>query len=613
MTSIVTIDLRPYCGFPGKPYRSKISPEAKLVYADGEVVSYQCLDYWAAPMERKCVKGQWIGPMARCGDFIKDVFMQDAQCFDMSRNRPRQLFHYTNMNITNTNWKYPNAFTSNRFKAARLRIVDDHEYLWKFNFTKPITKLFVKVNFNFMNFTLLPVEVQKGHRFNVELEISPYRTCTLDYQNYNPWRDNGNRIDTYFTCEAPNYKAILEDADNPPNYMIMRTRSTLNITHEFVALFFGRPYGNDTEPLCGEPETDYGQSFRANVEFRDYVLDCANKEDWINVSPSKRFSFSKKCIGDMVWNGTAPRCVPTKTCSLDGSIFFHRQQKNQVLIANNSNSSMNTTSMETSTTITNDQKSFDPAMEHLVVDSMVNYYHFIDNDTIYATVGAELTYSCDNVDYILIGKETRKCKIDRTWTGNEPICKFIKSTNELIESSNTLLIVIVVMGLLLILIIAVSCTLFIIYTKRLKAKAAANGWENELNLYDNIDPNSGEKQFDSDGGVYEVYERVDEYTGGNEYTSFNDQAYGYAMMNDMNGRSQYGNVNIAQQHQRDSTGGKPIDSDYVQMLRESRTYQHLNVPGSNRSIVINVRNDHLHHQTNKRSTIEEPSYLELSK
>jgi len=61
------VDLRPNCGYPGKPYRAKIAPEEKLVYADGETVSYSCTDYWAAPQERKCVKGLWTGPLARCG------------------------------------------------------------------------------------------------------------------------------------------------------------------------------------------------------------------------------------------------------------------------------------------------------------------------------------------------------------------------------------------------------------------------------------------------------------------------------------------------------------------------------------------------------------------
>lgn len=246
------------------------------------------------------------------GDFVRDMLMKDSQLFDMHYSPPLEMWHHTNMNITNTNWKYPNAFTSNRFKKARMRIDDDHEYLWKFNFTRPITKLYVKTNFNFMNYTLMPEEVKKAHKFTVEIEISPHRTCVLDYQNHNLWRDSGNRIDTYMVCEAHNHDAIIKDMENPPNYMVMRTKSSHNISHEFLALFFGRVYGNDSEPLCGEPETEYSQVFRANVQFRDYIIDCASKEDWDNVS-SDRFTrsyYGQKCIGDMVWNGTRPRYGP---------------------------------------------------------------------------------------------------------------------------------------------------------------------------------------------------------------------------------------------------------------------------------------------------------------
>lgn len=61
------LELHASCGFPGKPYKAKINPEEKLVYSDGEVISYQCADYWAPPQSRKCVNGIWTGVPARCG------------------------------------------------------------------------------------------------------------------------------------------------------------------------------------------------------------------------------------------------------------------------------------------------------------------------------------------------------------------------------------------------------------------------------------------------------------------------------------------------------------------------------------------------------------------
>lgn len=389
-----SIELRASCGFPGKPYRSKIIPEEKLVYEEGETVSYQCSDYWSPPQMRKCVNGVWIGPPARCGNFLHNVLMNDAKLLDMSFGLPIVKFHYRNMNITNTKWKYPNAFTSNRYKEHRLRINDDHEYMWKFNFTRSAVKLFVKVNFNFINFTLLDPTIKNNFSFYIDVEISPYRTCNLDFQSNNAWRDNGNRIDSYFTCEAQSFQDLRKDIDSPSNYMIMRTKSSHNIHHELVALFFGDVYGNETEPLCGEPETDFGQSYRANQESREYVIDCLNGM-WKDVTPNaiKHFVYQQKCIGDMIWNGTRPRCVPTRFCPIQTILAHNPRTKNET------------------------------DKNPLIIDAVHRYYNFIDNQTIYAIVGTEIIYACASIDYILVGKDTRICKRDMTWSGTEPVCK----------------------------------------------------------------------------------------------------------------------------------------------------------------------------------------------
>lgn len=204
--------------------------------------------------------------------------MKDCQTLDMSVHPPHEMWHHTDMNITGRDWKFPNVFTSHRFLKARLRITDDHEYNWHFNFTKPRVKMFVKANFNFINYTSLPESVRKAHRFEIEVEVSPYRTCVLEYQNGNPWAETGNRIDTYFACETHSEDDLKKDYEDPPNYLLMRTKSSHNITHELVALFFGKAYNNDSSPVCGEPEVDYGQSFRPNLEFKSYVIDCAGKD-----------------------------------------------------------------------------------------------------------------------------------------------------------------------------------------------------------------------------------------------------------------------------------------------------------------------------------------------
>ena len=58
------------CGYPGKPYRAKLEPDNKLLYDEGEEVTYQCTDFWSFIKTRKCEKGRWTGEQPRCGTQI---------------------------------------------------------------------------------------------------------------------------------------------------------------------------------------------------------------------------------------------------------------------------------------------------------------------------------------------------------------------------------------------------------------------------------------------------------------------------------------------------------------------------------------------------------------
>src|SRR4051812_29620346 len=129
-----------------------------------------------------------------------------------------------------------------------------------------------------------------------------------------------------------------------------------------------------------------------------------------------------------------------------------------------------------------------------------------------------------------------------------------ESSNKLIESSNSLLIAIFIMGILLVIIITVSCILFVLYTRRLRKKkteleaekAEVNAWQNDMNIYDNIELNGnggGGKRIDGDG-IYEVYEHVDDqYTAvGNEYTPYNDPGYNNYSYTTMLGENRQGNM-----------------------------------------------------------------------
>lgn len=187
------------------------------------------------------------------------------------------------------------------------------------------------------------------------------------------------------------------------------------------------------------------------------------------------------------------------------------------------------------------------------------------------------------------------------------------------------------MGILLVLIIIVSCVLFVLYTRRLRKKkseleaekAEVNAWQNDMNLYDNIELNGSAKRLGNDAdGIYEVYEHIDDQymAVGNEYTPYNDPGYNnYNYTTMMNDKQHYGNVRNA----HSSFGGAATyeeltdgaNTDYVRMLRESRVppphalHTTGSVEGRNQSgRVIILRKD-----STKKLQDAEPAYLEISK
>ncbi|CAG2122004.1 unnamed protein product, partial [Medioppia subpectinata] len=57
-----------YCGDPGHPVKSQVSP-AQSIYNEDENVVYKCDDYISFKQYRKCSKGQWMGKHAVCAYF----------------------------------------------------------------------------------------------------------------------------------------------------------------------------------------------------------------------------------------------------------------------------------------------------------------------------------------------------------------------------------------------------------------------------------------------------------------------------------------------------------------------------------------------------------------
>ncbi|HEY6437407.1 MAG TPA: CCP domain-containing protein [Ignavibacteriaceae bacterium] len=333
--------------------------------------------------------------------------MKDVKVEDISNpDKPILKFEHLDMNITNTSWKYPNAFTSNRFKKARLRIIDTKRYKWSFRFTAPTVKLFVRINFNFINYTFLTPEQKQNFTFFISLFVSPERKCVLEEQSDDKWREHGRKTDCDFTCDSISTDAYKRDIENPGDYMVMETQASHPLHHELIAVFFGKVYGTLDEPLCGEPEVSVSHLSRFNQQYKDYIIDCKSEKTWLYVSKQndaipETTIHGLKCKGDMIWNGSYPECIPLKPCPLD-----------RLLIGPNSNQT--------------------------VISSYDGLYFF--NESIYyAHEGTQVHYGCVNPGLdILVGKETRVCFKNGSWSGAEPYCYGIKF--DLILSNNQIFI-----------------------------------------------------------------------------------------------------------------------------------------------------------------------------
>ena len=313
--------------------------------------------------------------------------MKDSKMEDISDpNNPIKIFEHVNMKIANISWKYSNVFTSNRFKKARLGVFDTKKYKWSFNFTGPAVKLFVRVNFNLINYTLLPQEVKNNFTFRVSVYVSPHRKCQLIDQSDDIWRQNGRKTESEFICDSLSEKDFRQDIANPGDYMLMETQASHTIHHEFIALYFGKSYGTEEEPLCGEPEIMIGQYSRFNVQYKDYIIDCKAdkyKSSAIDNIPGT-WIHGLKCAADMKWKGSYPECVPENACSLE-----------RLLVGKHSNQT--------------------------VVTSLEGLY-FFNQSVYYAVEGTEVNYGCANPTDNLVGKGSRLCLKTGLWSGSEPYC-----------------------------------------------------------------------------------------------------------------------------------------------------------------------------------------------
>ncbi|CAG2121984.1 unnamed protein product, partial [Medioppia subpectinata] len=107
-----------YCGDPGHPVKSQVSP-AQSIYNEDENVVYKCDDYISFKQYRKCSKGQWMGKHAVCGNDLRgrnafrDNDVKVAKIYNLLNNK---LIHEYNINGSLEPFaKFGNSFIAERY------------------------------------------------------------------------------------------------------------------------------------------------------------------------------------------------------------------------------------------------------------------------------------------------------------------------------------------------------------------------------------------------------------------------------------------------------------------------------------------------------------------
>jgi len=318
---------------------------------------------------------------------MKDVKVEDIS----SPNEPKLVFEHLNITLSDTDLKFSHAFVGFRFKKAKLRVFERKRYRWTTKFTAPLNKLFLKVNFEFINYTLLTAEQRQRLRFDISLFVGPERKCVLDHRKDHLREENTRKFDHYFTCDRISFDSYKKDIENPGDYMIIETQLLADHyqPYDLVGIFFFEAYGTKEEPLCGEPEVAVSQVSRMNVRYKDYTIECQTEKGWTKVSKKNDIIpetsiHGLKCVADMQWNGSYPECIPLNPCPLD-----------ELLSSANSN--------------------------HTVINSLDGLY-FFNKTQFYAYEGTEVDYTCAKSSDDLVGKQSTTCLKKGVWSNAMYIC-----------------------------------------------------------------------------------------------------------------------------------------------------------------------------------------------
>ncbi|XP_054165096.1 uncharacterized protein LOC128962718 [Oppia nitens] len=454
-----------YCGDPGKPSKSELTP-TQTIYSEGETVVYKCLDYISLKQYRKCVKGKWMGKHAVCGKAFNDKDVVIAKVYNKETNK---LIHEYNTTALLPWTKFGNSFIAERYNQP-LRAYGANNYRIELYLESKAMIQLVRISLSVVN-RLVDNRI-KSAKWNItNVRVSPYRNCLLDsHTSVSPWAFNSTRFDFWFSCESPNTESFEKEITDKSNLVVIETKSDDILAMDLATFILAEQYtndGNPREPVCGLPEIPIDMNAHVINHHARYALKCAPGFTPMDGTGSNGETHAIFCDRDMKWTGSLPECMPQKTC-----------------------------------------QKFELSEKHLTEVYLYDRVYYSNDSLWFAIEGTKAHFRCKNEIQIFIGKDVRVCGKDGQWSDSMPTCL---DTEKGIESKLNLTTISIIIMLTLIVTFSLSALLVycVLRAKRMQRNGINGKGLRESNIYDNYET-QGLGSYGMCKDTDEMYEMVDE-------------------------------------------------------------------------------------------------------
>jgi hypothetical protein len=275
-------------------------------------------------------------------------------------------------------------------------------YIWKFSLDEEVQVAHMIIDFYFPEgFNKHKMEnelkLNKTHDEGLKLNIDdyqispivPHRTCV----QVGVSKQDFSTIGWYFDCSLDlNKENVNLDQDKTKDISV-RFNATFLTFIELEALILGGIYTKDVpgnqnktiKPDCGELEI---QTVGTDVRKENAVYYVQCNDSFTDFNSTNREEYKFECNNNGEWTGKWPICVPILSCPGWSELTEEIEKDKSVAI-----------------------------------EEIGNAFYVKGNDSLWFSINDTwIKYVCLKDDYVMVGREIRKCEKNGSWSGRVPFC-----------------------------------------------------------------------------------------------------------------------------------------------------------------------------------------------